>query len=387
MEEEPRFLKRNEWKSLVKLLNHAFPNDIPFDKTWPHTTLIKCKDDLKGHLVIKDKGRVVSHVGIFPLKAVIGDSVINIAGIGGVSTYKSYRGRGFMKMLLNRSIEIMKKEKYDISWLGGDRRRYGNFGWENGGAVYKFFITERSIKDICTEEFEVKEYNGGKEYLNQIKVIHEKEYLRIRRTNEMYKILFSRMYKETYLAYKDGKVISYITIQKNKENPALATAYEYGGDISGFKYLLKYLFTNLKIERLDISSPFNYTEYKDLLFKCSSSWNINCSGMIKIINLKSLLKKFENQMSMKIKDLGVINKRKITLVISDNNEFATLQIGNSIKVTDKESNNKLVLNERDMVKLLFGLSKPSNEFNLSKEFLVLDVVFPLDFYIWPLEVI
>lgn len=83
--EGPIFLKRNEYKSLVKLLNNPFPHNAPFDKTLSHigNTLEK---DLKHHLIIKEKGKVVSHVGIFPQKAIIGNSVINIVEIGGVST-------------------------------------------------------------------------------------------------------------------------------------------------------------------------------------------------------------------------------------------------------------------------------------------------------------
>lgn len=385
--EGPRYLKKGEFKSLTKLLNHGFPNVKPMDKTWRHL-YAGLEKDFKNYLVIKDKENIISHVGLFPLYAQAGKSVIKVAGIGGVATYKKYRGHGLMRELLNYSIKIMQKENYDIAWLTGDRKRYGNYGWENGGRVHTFTVTERQIRDIKIKDFKIRKLKDEDRFLRQIKLIHEKEYFKVRRTYDDYKRLFSRMWKETYVAFLKGRVIAYVTFERDKKDSKSGKVFEYGGDKNGLKSLIKYILYKLKIERLNITCPVYHSKYKDIFIEFSSNWSINVyanSQMIKIINLNSLLKKFIVQMNAKRRRLGSKVRGNVTLKIPELNQSVTLAVNENVKIINKESKYKLALNSKDMVRLLFGLSKPSDDFNLGKEFLVLDSIFPLDFFIWPLE--
>ena len=136
------FLTKKDYKSFLSLLDNAFPGDKPFVSAGPH---ICCPDPkkFKEHLIIKDGNFVASHVGLYPLDCQVDGSILRIGGIGAVSTHEKYRGKGHMHDLLTEALRFLKERKFDISWLGGDRKRYGNFGWENGGRVSKFIISLR----------------------------------------------------------------------------------------------------------------------------------------------------------------------------------------------------------------------------------------------------
>jgi|GEM_PF-1331620 len=383
--QKAEFLKTRDYKNLLNLLNHSFPGAKPMNKTWRHLYSVP-ENITKTGIALKEKEKLISHVGLFPLSALVNGSTVKICGIGGVCTHEKYRNRGCMKTLLAYAIEVMRKQKYDISWLSGDRNRYGYFDWENGGRQYRFFLADRSFGNVDADILKVKKYNGERKFLKQIIAIHEKEDFRVKRTEDGYRRLLRRMNKTTYLAFDAGKPVSYITLDRSRENPETGTIFEYGGDPESVKSLLKYFFTNLGIKGVHIYSPVIRTSYTDMLFQCCAGWSMDCTGMIKIINLKSLLSKFQRQMSEKIQDTTTGNC-EITLIMKDTGQTATLCIHKNVKVVNGVSSRKLCLSDRDMVRLLFGLSKPSDIFPIKKKYSELDSVFPLDFYIWPLETV
>jgi predicted N-acetyltransferase YhbS len=95
--------------------------------------------------VIERQGRIVSHVGLYPLETVVHGVSFPIAGIGGVATLPSERGKGHMTRLLYTVIDAMREQSYPLSWLGGDRQRYNAFGWERAGLMYDLTFSQRSL--------------------------------------------------------------------------------------------------------------------------------------------------------------------------------------------------------------------------------------------------
>ncbi|MEI6519081.1 MAG: GNAT family N-acetyltransferase [bacterium] len=84
-------------------------------------------------------GKIAGAAGIYPYEMNIHGVTFEMAGIGQVSTLPEYREKGIMKQIF---AEVCREaNKYDFTWLGGDRRRYGFYGWELGGRkeVYRTF--------------------------------------------------------------------------------------------------------------------------------------------------------------------------------------------------------------------------------------------------------
>jgi predicted acetyltransferase len=381
-------LEKKDIRQFRKLVNHAFPMDFPFERTWPHICLDKNERGLK-HLGIRDKGKVVSHVGFIPVKMKLPGAALNIAGIGAVATYEKYRGKGFMKLQLNYAERLMNAGDFDISWLGGDRKRYGYFGWENGGRLMEYCITERTTQSISVSGFNYKKYSGKPEDIEEIKSIHERDKIGLKRTMADYKLYFGRSGRDTIIACSGKKPVAYINFMKNKKEEDTGDINEFGGNLEALKALFRHVIIVNKYMKIKVYAPPFYSRYSDLLVSLSGSWMLHfLNGMIKIINLKSTLKKFTGQMSSKIKGLQLKNVL-VTLEIPELNQKVTLAIGKVVKIVnnDKDVKRKISLSRKDMVRFLFGISRPSDEFCLEREYSVLDVIFPLDIYWWHLEVI
>lgn len=95
--------------------------------------------------VLERNGKIVSHVGVFPIDIVVAGASIRVGGIGGVATLPGERGKGYMSRLLYHAIEVMRETGCLVSGLGGDRQRYGAFGWELAGLAYHLEFSHRSL--------------------------------------------------------------------------------------------------------------------------------------------------------------------------------------------------------------------------------------------------
>lgn len=97
-------------------------------------------DRIPNHFIYETSdGKIAGAAGIYPFEMNIHGVTFEMAGIGQVSTLPEYREKGIMKQIF---AEVCREaDKYDFTWLGGDRRRYGFYGWELGGKkeVYKTF--------------------------------------------------------------------------------------------------------------------------------------------------------------------------------------------------------------------------------------------------------
>ena len=74
-------------------------------------------------------GRVVTHWGVWGFGMRIGRAVVQVAGIGAVSTHGDLRRRGLMERTAVAGIEAMRAAGYDLSLLFGIRDFYDRFGY------------------------------------------------------------------------------------------------------------------------------------------------------------------------------------------------------------------------------------------------------------------
>jgi len=82
-------------------------------------------------------GKIVACVGSYPLTVRMAGASFRSACVGQVGTLPEWRRRGAMSTIL-RAVTAEMDTECDFTWLGGDRRRYGRFGWAFGGVKYTF---------------------------------------------------------------------------------------------------------------------------------------------------------------------------------------------------------------------------------------------------------
>lgn len=96
-------------------------------------------------LVIEREGRLVSHVGTYPLEISVGPAKVLAGGIGGVGTLPDARGEGYMTRLMEESVARMRRAGWPLSVLWGDQQRYATFGYETCGVRYSLHLSARSL--------------------------------------------------------------------------------------------------------------------------------------------------------------------------------------------------------------------------------------------------
>lgn len=373
----PRKARVSEYDELIAFLNRIF--NIRMDLEYCHIYKPTAKD-MANNIVVVEDGRIISCVGIFPMTFVCGEVRLSVGGIGGVSTDPQYRGRGLMTEILNKAISMMERRNYDISILWGERLRYGRFGWENAGRHYTFNIDRRHVVPGKPEGAEIRPLSKAGDDLRRIAQLYEQWELRVHRTPAKLKSVFSRDTYETWV-WRKGKALAYTTIKGTGKDRELI---EFGGDLGGLDDLLSFLFEKHELENLRGTIPVSRSPYVRFIVDHSSEWGVRFSrqaraGMVKILNLKSVLQKFARQIGRKCQGLGV--KGSLTLEMTDSGQFATLHFGRSVTVSERKMKPVLSLSDREMVRLIFGTIPPSHSLRLGKSLPYLDGIFPLDFYV------
>jgi len=99
------------------------------------------------HLLCVEDRRIVGCVGLYPYDVRVRGLLMRAAGLGQVGTLPEHRGRGVMSTLLRAACEQADAQQYAFVWLGGDRLRYGRYGWATGGARMRFGFRKRYLPD------------------------------------------------------------------------------------------------------------------------------------------------------------------------------------------------------------------------------------------------
>lgn len=160
------------------------------------------EDEPKGSYIVEDKGKILSHVGLYPVNIMSDGIKITAGGIGNVATRADARGRGHMGNLLSRAVSDMEKGGVFLSVLWGDRHRYGNFGWETAGEKLNLLFSARSFEKSGAERIEDLEEVEPKDAVSEIRKFHKKLRFRAERGKKLRGII-SRSGNRVWLS-EDG---------------------------------------------------------------------------------------------------------------------------------------------------------------------------------------
>ncbi|MEM2935610.1 MAG: hypothetical protein QW231_00335, partial [Candidatus Bathyarchaeia archaeon] len=276
----------------------------------------------------------------------------------------------------------------DLSSLGGYRDRYGRWGWELAGEEWVYTVDKRSIQAVKdTAGLESWRYAGDRSDLTKIAELHEGELVRAIRSWQMYQFLFNNLPKvtmEAWLAEVSGLGLSYLVL--NRPGEKAASIVEFGGNPEVFKLFLKGLFDEKGLDRVTVVAPSIYTPFTPALTEISGHYQINAFRMIRIINLKGCLEKLAPVIEDRLNRVEFGSPFALSLEVSDTGQKATFNFDGNLQISSEPGRDKVTLDQRSMVRLLFGPGKATKNFDLKGRVgHLLDTIFPLDFYIWPLD--
>ena len=99
------------------------------------------------HAVAMEEGRVRAAIALLPeTLRVNAEHTLKAGYIGSVATHPKARGQGYMKRLMTLLIDRARQENMDFLALGGQRQRYGHYGFENGCAQASFTVTAKNVR-------------------------------------------------------------------------------------------------------------------------------------------------------------------------------------------------------------------------------------------------
>jgi len=112
---------------------------------------------MRCNLALRRNGRIAAIVGVFPIDWVVGGTHLRLAGIGGVSVHPDFRGQGLMRLLMDAAMFEIERGDYHAACLGGNRRRYGHWGFEKAGVEASFVVSANSLEHAARTQLQLGE--------------------------------------------------------------------------------------------------------------------------------------------------------------------------------------------------------------------------------------
>lgn len=163
-----RRAEQDELEACYQFANMVFQGagaDVTFETALPKVYAPQAQMAHIHELVLNDEGEIRALIGMLPntLHTVCGD--LRTGFIGSVSVHPQARGEGHMKRLMAFWLQNAREEHIDLMLLGGQRQRYGYFGYAQGGQCWRFQISARCVRhalpQISTEGLRFEKLECG----------------------------------------------------------------------------------------------------------------------------------------------------------------------------------------------------------------------------------
>lgn len=217
-------LKREDYDDLLNLLNSVFARknnkETHFEKDLPKMC-VRDDEHMGQHLGIKENGKLVAVIGVYPLPTVIGGEELLFSTVGNIATHWDYTGKGYMSLLIDAAMKELDKMGAVASRLGGLRQRYARYGYESCGVNFVFTLTGHNVatrmagkgENVAFVEIDKKD----EENLAFAKSLYETSGLYLKRDgDDMYNCMVAWQ-NTPYLAVKDGKKVGYFCVNESLE--------------------------------------------------------------------------------------------------------------------------------------------------------------------------
>lgn len=190
-----------------------------------------------------------------------------------------------MKTLMKMAKEDAKENGVDVMVLGGQRQRYGYFGFENAGVNYRFLVTKTNIRhcmkpvecqDITFEE--VEDANGQE--IAIAKALYEKRPAHAIRPKADFLAIMHNWALSFYAVKKEGRMIGYV--YGNADEVVLE-------DESSFPAVLKAWFEQKGVKEVNMTVlPFEKERLSYLTSICEGM-SVGAGEMICVLNWGKVL--------------------------------------------------------------------------------------------------
>lgn len=287
---EYRIARLDEEREILDFSNMVFamaPGPIDFKEMYPAIYGRKGFSNL--HIIAKDvNNRLVSSIAVKPIKLRLGKEESLSAGyLGTVATHPQERGKGYMKQLMQMSVERAKNEAMDLLILGGQRQRYNHYGFERCAPVLTFCLQVENLRELPAKETldfvplkdaDVKQMDAIYDAYCALDMLAE-------RKREDFTDIMRTENGQCYMLMSRGNVRGYVYAQGNH-------IYEYAS-IGGPKWEeLVCSWQHFKgCKSFNIVVPTHQKKAVAVLGAVSESWSLHDTMMVRVLRWQTVLQK------------------------------------------------------------------------------------------------
>ena len=121
-------LKEDKFREALRLSEYAFQYKANEERVEQQITRMKESHQIYG---IMEGEELAAKLHLIPFHIYIGKEKFKMGGVAGVATYPEYRRSGYVKELLQHSLQTMKRDGYSVSMLHPFAVSfYRKYGWE-----------------------------------------------------------------------------------------------------------------------------------------------------------------------------------------------------------------------------------------------------------------
>ena len=327
------------------------------------------------NVIIKEDGVIKVAIGCYPREVTAAGRSLKVMGIGNVAVAKDSRRKGYMVELMNLAVDIMKNEDYDYSLLGGDRQRYGYFGYEPVGYSQRFSINRNNINHVAGKDFsttftakEVTEEDTAT--VDKIVALYKSLPYHMNRTRENCLDVLRSWRSVPYAAFENGEFKGYFAVQKFGGLQEIK-AVNVEDTLSLIDCAMKVIGT----DNVGFSIPVFDTDFCDYMIKICSGSALNNADMINVFNFRKFIEAF---LAIKAERMNLCSGTLNVLIHGykrDENLAITVD-GKSVTVSETDAKPDVELEHHRAIDMLGGMfSKERNSLPAFAQ-----GWFPLDFF-------
>lgn len=261
------------------------PGHPRFEDLCPDTILPETMDQWRLGIV---DDQIVAGIQLVPRAFVMANAVrLPGMGLANVFCYPPFRKQGQMGKLLEHCIADMAAEGIGACLLGGDRTRYGNYGWEHAGAERALTLAagvSRFEASVPVPGVSLRTWNSDPGDLLRVLEAYSRLPYRTERTAVECGRVLRRPGQVVWICDQPDTGFGYLSVR----NGAIA---EYGGTPGALERLVRFL---LQSGSWSVALPpvDAETALEKLLLRHAQGYQVRPAGMIRIVSMRVILEAY-----------------------------------------------------------------------------------------------
>ena len=276
-------LTERDYDEALYVMNTAFSKEgapVDFRKKLP-IMWTREKDYMRLHFGVRENGRLMSILGVYPLPVRIAGEELLFSTVGNVGTLPEARGKGYMKAMMDEAMRELSRIGADASRLGGLRSRYNRFGYDHCGTVIGFRLTARNVSEQPPRTaYTFRELSPDDPALDFARFCHRRGGIcAVRRTDTDFYMSLRAWENRPFLASdENGKPLGYLTASADGTSVA-----EQGVAAGSPVDMLAAWLQQRGLPEVSFTlAPYDTEALTDALRRCER-WSVSTPCMFKII--------------------------------------------------------------------------------------------------------